>query len=396
MTDFFKKNYINILLILIFIVGLGVLLYPNISDYFNQKNSSRAVAEYDDTINKMNEAVRSEVYDSSVSYNIKLTQNAARFADMSAEEYDEYMAQLNIDGEGMMGYLKVDKLGINVPIYHSTKEEILQKYIGHVEGTSLPVGGVGTHCALSGHRGLPSAVLFTNLDRMEIGDEFSIFVLGQELVYVVDQIETVLPDDVSPLAIDPEKDLCTLITCTPYGVNTHRLMVRGVRVHEVDEKLKEGVIIDEYGNEVVVESTTTETYGLTREEVVNYIAIGMVGLFGIVILLIIILGKNEELPTIILRPWDDSLADMFDAADFISAYATRENWAVGGIVRESDKMKRYRGFENRQDFFEEDTWDDDIEARDDLRDWDDDILDKVDDDWSNINPNKYMKAYRFK
>ena len=152
----------NLLLILVFIVGLGILLYPNISDFFNQKNSSKSINEYDETVAQMNEETRKELMEETVSYNEVLKTNpVGRFADMTEDMKEEYYATLNVDGSGMMCYLKIDKLGLNLPVFHGTTEDVLQKYVGHIEGTSLPVGGKGTHIGLSGHRGLPSAVLFT-------------------------------------------------------------------------------------------------------------------------------------------------------------------------------------------------------------------------------------------
>lgn len=396
-----KFNYMNLLLVLVFVVGLGILLYPNISNFINERNSSKATAEYDETVSQMNEAQRKEYMTAATSYNTTLLDNpVGRFASMTEQQLNEYMSLLNVDGSGMMCYLKIDKLGVNLPVYHSTSEEVLQHYVGHVEGTSLPVGGLGTHCALSGHRGLPSAVLFTNLDRMEVGDTFTIIILGEEHVYVVDQITTVLPNDMSQLEIDPEKDFCTLITCTPYGVNTHRLMVRGVRVP--DEDIEE-----------VLESQTGEKIGLTREQIVNIIAGVMTVAFGgflLPILLFPVVPQRE----IALRPWDDNIVKVFDSAIGVSENATRANWAMDEITREADVLANMRRWDDtlnyKQKLSDDDEkrpWNDyDYEDESDAelskeekkkyREWDNDILEKVDQDWAPLDRCAHKEAFRYR
>lgn len=375
----------NLLLVLVFVVGLGILLYPNISDFFNQRNSSKSISEYDETVAQMNEETRKELFSESESYNNTLQSNpVGRFADMTEEMLAEYMRTLNVDGSGMMCYLKIDKLGLNLPVYHGTTEEVLQKYVGHIEGTSLPIGGKGTHCGLSGHRGLPSAVLFTNLDRMEIGDVFSIIVLGEEHFYQVDQIVTVLPNDMSPLAIDPEMDYVTLVTCTPYGENTHRLMIRGVRIttDEADE---------------IIENTDDGThYGLTREQTVNVIAaiMGSIFLFvGVPLLLFPPIAK----PKLYLRPWDDNIEEVFKAAIKLSESSTRANWETENVTIEADRLAKLRRWDDTlkhehklTEDDEERPWDEydfydeaaDYGEEEDVRVWDDKVLEKVDQDWS--------------
>ncbi len=326
-------SWMNILLIFIFMLGLGILLYPNISDYINQKNSSKAVSEYDDSVAQMNHEQRVAVMESANSYNSKLSKSMSRFTDMTEDEYEEYMNELNINGEGMMCYLKIDKLGVNLPVYHGTDESVLQHYIGHVEGTSLPVGGIGTHCGLSGHRGLPTAVLFTNLDRMEVGDTFEIYILGEVHQYVVDQIVFVLPDDLSPLEIDPNEDYVTLITCHPYGVNTHRMMVRGKRVPEGENA--EDIVEAESGD------NKKKLFDFTREQAVNMIAIAMTGgFFFIGIPLFILVPVRKRI--LVLRPWDDNIVEVIDAAVIVSAYATRANWEVSEVAKEADWLASLR------------------------------------------------------
>lgn len=394
-----KFNYMNLLLVLVFGLGLGILLYPNISNFINERNSSKATAEYDETVAQMNEEQRKELMVAANDYNKSLINNPiGRFSDMTKEALEEYMSLLNVDGSGMMCYLKIDKLGVNLPIYHSTEEAVLQHYVGHVEGTSLPVGGLGTHCALSGHRGLPSAVLFTNLDRMEVGDTFTIIVLGEEHLYVVDQITTVLPNDMTQLEIDPEKDFCTLITCTPYGVNTHRLMVRGVRVP--DEQKEE--IIGESGNEKI---------HFTREQIVNIIAGAMTTVFAgflIPILLFPVVPKK----VIALRPWDDNIVKVFDSAISVSEHATRANWAMDDITKEADILSSMRRWDdtlrNKKPLSEEDLerpWND-YDYEDDTpiskteqkkyREWDDRVLEKVDQDWSPLDGDAHKEAMRYR
>lgn len=397
-----KFNYMNILLILIFVVGLGILLYPNISDFFNQKNSSKAMSDYDETVAAMNEEKKQEITKNANAYNETLIDNAiGRFAEMTENQKKEYDSELNIDGKGMMCYLKIDKLGLNLPVYHGTSEDVLQHYVGHVEGTSLPVGGVGTHCALSGHRGLPSAVLFTNIDRMEVSDYFTIVVLGEEHVYQVDQIVTVLPDDLSPLAIDPEKDYCTLITCTPYGVNTHRLMIRGVRIPD-----------DEIDS--VDTSVGSGTGGLTREQIVNLVAGMMTASFaGILLWLFLFPAKKKRM--LVLRPWDDNLEKVIASAIKISEDATRANWEVENVTREADKLAGLRQWdgdvdykdeeitseENRlrswNDYRYEDELDENLAEDEDksAREWADDILEKVDQDWEPLDREGHKNVMKY-
>ena len=168
------------------------------------------------------------------SYNSALLENASRF-ELDDAEMKEYKSQLDVTGHGEIGYIEIPKIGVSIPIYHTTDPDILQFAVGHLPGSSLPVGGVGTHCVVSGHRGLPSAKLFSDLDRMKAGDTFTVNVLMECETYEVDKILTVDPDNTEPLAIDPDKDYFTLITCTPYGVNTHRLLVRGHRVATVED-----------------------------------------------------------------------------------------------------------------------------------------------------------------
>lgn len=224
-----KKNMSNFVLILLFIVGLSLLLYPSLSDYWNTFHSSKAIAGYSEAVANLNTEEYDRMLGEAVSYNeqLKKRENAYTVSEELAQRYPEI---LNLDGKGAMGYIEIPQIGVSLPIYHGTKENVLQSAVGHLDWTSFPVGGEGTHCALSGHRGLPSAKLFTDLDKLGEGDIFVLQILHETLTYEVDQIMIVEPHDSSALAAEPGKDYCTLITCTPYGINSHRLLVRGHRI----------------------------------------------------------------------------------------------------------------------------------------------------------------------
>lgn len=226
----------TIVAILVFITGLSLLLYPTVSNYWNSLHQSRVVSNYSDTMAKLSKQKKQAEIDRAVEYNSELVNNEGRFTP-SDSELDLYKSLLNADGTGMMGYVTIPKIQVKLAIYHTVDESVLQVGAGHLEGSSLPVGGESTHCVLSGHRGLPSAKLFTELDRMKKGDVFYLHVYDRVLAYQVDNIASVKPNDYGLLEIEKGKDLCTLLTCTPYGVNTHRLLVRGHRVENVmDEK----------------------------------------------------------------------------------------------------------------------------------------------------------------
>ena len=223
-----KKNRSNIILAIIFLIGLSVMLYPSFSNYWNSRVQSRAVASYNNDVQKMSKQDYKRMFQEADDYNEELNK-----IDHPFENYGEipgYDDILNVSGTGIIGYVTIDRIKTELPIYHGTSEGVLQIGVGHLEGSSFPVGGVGTHTVLSAQRGLPSAKLFSNLDEMEEGDTFQITVLNRVLTYQVDQIHIVEPGDLDDLQVDPEKDYCTLMTCTPYGINTHRLLVRGVRV----------------------------------------------------------------------------------------------------------------------------------------------------------------------
>ena len=223
-----KKNKSTIILILVFFVGLSVMLYPTLSDYVNQRNQSRAVASYAQDVDTMTDADYSAYFDAAAAFNAQVAANENAL--YRPDQLTGYNDTLDITGTGIMGYITISKIGVELPIYHGTSDSVLQIAAGHLEGSSLPVGGTSTHAVISAHRGLPSAKLFTNLDQLEMGDTFTITVLDRVLTYEVDKISIVLPTETDELKIAEGKDYVTLMTCTPYGINTHRLLVRGRRI----------------------------------------------------------------------------------------------------------------------------------------------------------------------
>lgn len=224
-----KNKIIFILLIVVLLAGLSLLLYPVISDYWNSLHQSRAIATYMEAVTELDDAAYEEWWNGAQAYNAALIKNQNRFQP-GEDEKEAYEKLLDISGHGIIGYVEVPSINVTLPIYHGTDDEVLQVAIGHIEGSSLPIGGPSTHCVISGHRGLPSSRLFTDLDHLVEGDIFILRVLDEVLTYEVDQIRIVEPDDISLLGIEEGQDFCTLITCTPYGVNSHRLLVRGHRV----------------------------------------------------------------------------------------------------------------------------------------------------------------------
>lgn len=229
-----KKNRSTIILILIFLVGLSVMLYPTVSDYVNQKNQSRAVASYSEEVENLSDVDYQAYFNAADDYNRRLAETPDAF--YRPDEVSGYTDTLDVSGTGIMGYITISKIGVELPIYHGTSDGVLQVAAGHLEGSSLPVGGAGTHAVISAHRGLPSAKLFTNLDELEVGDTFTITVLDRVLTYEVDQISIVLPTETDLLQPVEGKDYVTLMTCTPYGINTHRLLVRGKRIENAENQ----------------------------------------------------------------------------------------------------------------------------------------------------------------
>ena len=233
-----RKHLTTIILILLLLTGLSLLLYPTVSDWWNSLHQSRAIAGYTEAVAGLD----GESYDAwwarAREYNEGLPHKKDRYR-MTGEEKEGYESQLNVAGNGIMGYIEIPRINCSLPVYHGTDEAVLQVAVGHMAGTSLPVGGGTSHCVLSGHRGLPSAKLFTDLDQMEEGDLFMLHVLDETLTYEVDQITVVLPEEVNDLEMVEGEDYCTLVTCTPYGINTHRLLVRGSRTENLPEEKSE-------------------------------------------------------------------------------------------------------------------------------------------------------------
>ena len=245
----------NLILVLILLVGAAIAAYPSFSEYWNSMHQSRAIMGYAERVAELSNEEYEEVWKASLEYNRRLASNPNPW-DMTDEEMDEYEKELNVDGTGNMGFISIPRINVDLPIYHGTSDDVLQTSVGHIDGTSLPSGSVhsnpddydevefSSHSVLSGHRGLPSAKLFSDLDVVEVGDVFFLTILDQTLTYQVDKITVIVPEDISELRLFPGKDYCTLMTCTPYGINTHRLLVRGIRVENAKELVDVRVTAD--------------------------------------------------------------------------------------------------------------------------------------------------------
>lgn len=243
-----KKKKLNLLLllapVLLFAAGAGIFLYPAISNYLAERQQTEVIHTYQAKVDEMEQAKLDEAWQEAVEYNENLAGDPVHDPFVMGSGYvlpDNYEDVLNINGDGVMGYVEIPKIDVYLPIYHGTSEEVLEEGAGHLEMTALPIGGENRHPVISAHRGLPSAELFTRLDEMEIGDEFYIHVLDETLAYEVDQIEVILPEELSLLQPEEDRDLLTLLTCTPYAVNTHRLLVRGTRVPYVESAVQDHV-----------------------------------------------------------------------------------------------------------------------------------------------------------
>ena len=228
-----RKHLSTIVLVILLLIGLSLLLYPTVSDYWNSFHQTRAIATYAENVAALDNASYDAIWDAARQYNRNLLNRSNSFR-LSEEQKAEYESLLDISGQGVMGYIEIPEIDVSLPIYHGTEDPVLQVAVGHLEWTSLPVGGESTHCVLSGHRGLPSAKLFTDLDKLREGDTFLLRVLDEILTYEVDQILIVEPQDTAALEIVEGQDYCTLVTCTPYGINTHRLLVRGHRIDNIE------------------------------------------------------------------------------------------------------------------------------------------------------------------
>lgn len=253
-----QSNRLTILVpIMIFMIGAGIFLYPAISNYLSSIRHKNTIQTYTAELSDADQAKLDSLFMEANLYNDNLVGNLIRDPFVPGSGYiipDNYEEVLNPNGDGVMGYVEIEKINVHLPIYHGTSEEVLKKGVGHLEFTSLPTGGVNRHSVLSAHRGLPSSELFTRLDELEIGDVFNIHILNEIHSYQVDSIETILPEELSFLQRDPENDLITLLTCTPYGVNTHRLLVRGHRVEYVEpiEKTEESELLPQWLEEYIV------------------------------------------------------------------------------------------------------------------------------------------------
>lgn len=228
-----KKHLSTILLLLVFLTGLSVLLYPTVSNFVNAQSQSKAIATYVKSVDEIDTSAYDALLDQGRAYNQQLLSNAGRFA-IQGEELDRYLHLLGSTG-GAVGYLEIDSIRVTLPLYLGDSPAVLQAGVGTMPGSSLPIGGPGTHAVITGHRGLPSSRLFTDLDQVAVGDVFVLHVLNEVLTYQVDQIHIVEPKDLNELEIQPDDDLCTLVTCTPYGINTHRMLVRGRRIENQEQ-----------------------------------------------------------------------------------------------------------------------------------------------------------------
>ena len=276
-----KRIIATILIILLFLAGLGIVLYPYVSEYVNAKHASRVVVNYDDTVKKITPEDFSQYFEVAEEYNERLRQNPNPFSEDNRTE--GYETALNVDGSGMMGYLEIPKISVKLPFYHGTSGAVLNEAVGHLEGSSLPVGGEGTHVVLSAHRGLPSAKLFTDLPELGEGDIFILTVLDRKMTYQVDQILTVLPTELEALEVEDGQDYVTLMTCTPYGINTHRLLVRGHRIENLPEEEVKSIPV------VQVERELT-----TQEKIQKYIPFAVMGVAVLFLIALLIPSKKDE------------------------------------------------------------------------------------------------------
>lgn len=235
----------TIMLIAVFLLGLCTLLYPTASNFWNEKRQSKAIMNYDDLIVDLTPEDFSKHFSKADEYNRKLKLISFPFLGYS-ELDEEYYSTLDVNGDGMMGYITIEKIKIQLPIYHGTSDKVLDSAVGHMEGSNLPIGGESTHSVLSAHRGLPSAKLFTNLDELVVGDIFTITILDRTLTYQVDQVLVVLPTEINDLNVVNGEDYCTLVTCSPYGINTHRMLVRGTRIENIEDPKKVKVVTEAY------------------------------------------------------------------------------------------------------------------------------------------------------
>lgn len=276
-----KRIIATILIILLFLAGLGIVLYPYVSEYVNAKHASRVVVNYDDAVKEITPEDFSQYFEVAEEYNERLRQNPNPFSEDCRTE--GYETALNVDGSGMIGYLEIPKISVKLPFYHGTSGAVLNEAVGHLEGSSLPVGGEGTHVVLSAHRGLPSAKLFTDLPELGEGDIFILTVLDRKMTYQVDQILTVLPTELDALKVEDGQDYVTLMTCTPYGINTHRLLVRGHRIENLPEEEVKSIPV------VHVERELT-----TQEKIQKYIPFAVMGVAVLFLIALLMPSKKDK------------------------------------------------------------------------------------------------------
>ena len=277
-----KRN--TIIMIVLFFIGLLTLFYPTLSNYYNEKMGSKTIYNYESILNSYDTNKFKQIKKDAINYNKKLSKLKEPLLDY--DDLKNYNKVLNVNDEGMIGYLSIDKIRVEIPIYHGTNNDTLNSFVGHIEGTSLPIGGKGTHSVLSAHRGLPSAKLFSDLDRLELGDIFKITVLDEVLTYEVDKISIVKPNNSKELKIDKNNDYVTLLTCTPYGINTHRLLVRGKRV-------------DNNINKVYI---TTEGFKLNKLIVIPILTLPIIILLILIIIIKPVKKNNEDIYSKYLYP----------------------------------------------------------------------------------------------
>lgn len=277
-----KRN--TIIMIVLFFIGLLTLFYPTLSNYYNEKMGSKTIYNYESILNSYDTNKFKQIKKDAINYNKKLSKLKEPLLDY--DDLKNYNKVLNVNNEGMIGYLSIDKIRVEIPIYHGTNNDTLNSFVGHIEGTSLPIGGKGTHSVLSAHRGLPSAKLFSDLDRLELGDTFKITVLDEVLTYEVDKISIVKPNNSKELKIDKNNDYVTLLTCTPYGINTHRLLVRGKRV-------------DNNINKIYI---TTEGFKLNKLIVIPILTLPIIILLILIIIIKPVKKNNEDIYSKYLYP----------------------------------------------------------------------------------------------
>ena len=276
-----KRIIATVLMILVFLAGLGIVLYPYISDYVNSKHASRVMVSYDDTVKDIAPEDFSKYFEVAEDYNERLRQNPNPFSEESRTE--GYEEALNVDESGIMGYIEIPKISVKLPFYHGTSGAVLNEAVGHLEGSTLPIGGPSTHAVLSAHRGLPNAKLFTDIPELGEGDIFILNVLDRKMTYQVDQILTVLPTELDALKIEDGQDYVTLMTCTPYGINSHRLLVRGHRIENLPEEEIKSIPV------VQVERELT-----TQEKIQKYIPFAVMGVAVLFLIALLMPSKKDK------------------------------------------------------------------------------------------------------